>query len=61
MNNILCPTDLSETAQKGVNYAAVMAKRFNGSITLLHVLEKQETKGDGPSERRSHWKVSERW
>ncbi|MGB3526509.1 MAG: universal stress protein [Flavobacteriales bacterium] len=49
MNNILCPTDLSETAQKGVNYAAVMAKRFNGSITLLHVLEKQETKGDGPS------------
>ena len=49
MNNILCPTDLTDTALKGIHYAGMMAKRFNGGVTLLHVLEKSETKGDGPS------------
>ena len=53
MNNILCPTDLSDTALKGVHYAEILAKRFNGGVTLLHVLDKQDTKGDGPSKAKT--------
>ncbi len=46
MTNILCPTDLSPIALMGVHYADVLATRLEGSITLLHVLSKQELKGD---------------
>ncbi len=49
MNNILCPTDLTDTALKGIHYADIMAKRFNGTVTLLHVLDKKEVKDAGPS------------
>lgn len=46
MKNILCPTDLSATSLTGLHYADLVASRYAGSITLLHVLTKQELKGD---------------
>lgn len=47
MNNILCPSDLSETSKIGVAYAEVMAERLGGAVTLLHVLDKRERRDDG--------------
>lgn len=46
MKNILCPTDLSPIAMMGVHYADLLATRFGGSVTLLHVMTHQEQKGD---------------
>jgi nucleotide-binding universal stress UspA family protein len=39
MNRILVPTDFSEQAINALKVAAQMAKRFNGEIFLLHMLE----------------------
>ncbi|MEZ4806895.1 MAG: universal stress protein [Flavobacteriales bacterium] len=47
MNDILCPTDLTDTAMRGVLYADVIAARLHGSVSLLHVMGKHELKGDG--------------
>ncbi len=47
MNNILCPTDLSDTSLTGVHYAESMALRCGGGVTLLHVLDKHEKRTDG--------------
>lgn len=44
MNNILCPTDLSETSSKGIAFAELLAARLGGSVSLLHVADKQELK-----------------
>lgn len=52
MNNVLCPCDLSDTSQRGMAYAELMALRFIGSVTLLHMLDKQAAKGDGPARAR---------
>jgi nucleotide-binding universal stress UspA family protein len=37
MKNILCPTDFSETANNAIAYAAKLAQKFQGTLTLLHV------------------------
>lgn len=47
MNDILCPTDLSETALTGVRYADLLAARSGGSVLLLHAMDKKELKADG--------------
>lgn len=52
MKNILCPTDLSETSKMGVAYAELLATRLHGSISLLHVIDKQEQKGDGTAKAK---------
>ncbi len=52
MNDILCPTDLSETSLKGVHYADLLAARFDGSVSLLHVMVKKELTEDGRSKAK---------
>lgn len=52
MNNVLYPTDLSETAQRGMAYAEHMAARFIGSVSLLHVLDKHAAKGKGAQQAK---------
>lgn len=37
--NILVPTDFSPSAQRATELAIEMAKRFDASLTLLHVVE----------------------
>jgi nucleotide-binding universal stress UspA family protein len=37
MKNILCPTDFSKTATRAMEYAAYIASRTGGKLTLLHV------------------------
>jgi len=39
MNKILVPTDFSETAQKAIDSAAIIARKSGASITLLNVIE----------------------
>lgn len=39
MKNILVPTDFSEQAEKALKVAAQLAKKFDGEIYLLHMLE----------------------
>ena len=39
MKKILVPTDFSKNALKAVLYAAEIAKRYNATIYLLHILE----------------------
>ena len=39
MKNILVPTDFSDQAEKALKVAAQLAKRFDGEIYLLHLLE----------------------
>lgn len=39
MKNILVPTDFSDQAEKALKVAAQLAKKFNGEIFLLHMLE----------------------
>ncbi|PTX44466.1 nucleotide-binding universal stress UspA family protein [Christiangramia gaetbulicola] len=39
MKNILVPTDFSDQAEKALKVAAQLAKRFDGDIYLLHMLE----------------------
>jgi nucleotide-binding universal stress UspA family protein len=38
-NKILVPTDGSESALKAAQYALVLAQQFNGSITLIHIVQ----------------------
>lgn len=38
MKKILCPTDLSPTANNAVEFAATLAKKTGASLLLLHVL-----------------------
>lgn len=52
MNDILCPTDLSETSSKGVHYADLIASRFGSSVSLLHVIGKKELTADGRSKAK---------
>ncbi len=47
MNNVLCPSDLSETSMVGVAYAEHLAQRFGGAVTLLHVMDRHERRDDG--------------
>lgn len=47
MNNILCPSDLSETSMVGVAYAEQLAQRLGGAVTLLHVMDRHERRDDG--------------
>ena len=47
MNNILCPSDLTETSMVGVAYAEHLAHRLGGSVTLLHVMDRHEKRDDG--------------
>jgi nucleotide-binding universal stress UspA family protein len=37
ITRILVPTDFSETADAALDYAAMLAERFNGSLQLVHV------------------------
>ena len=46
MKDILCPTDLSETALKGIEYADMLAAGLNSSVSLLHVMNKAEGQGE---------------
>lgn len=39
MKNILVPTDFSDQAEKALKVAAQLARKFNGEIYLLHMLE----------------------
>ncbi|MGA8854113.1 MAG: universal stress protein [Christiangramia sp.] len=39
MKNILVPTDFSDQAEMALKVAAQLAKKFNGEIFLLHMLE----------------------
>lgn len=39
MKNILVPTDFSEQAEKALKVAAQLARKFDGEIFLLHMLE----------------------
>jgi len=39
MKNILVPTDFSDQAEKALKVAAQLARKFNGEIFLLHMLE----------------------
>jgi nucleotide-binding universal stress UspA family protein len=39
ITRILVPTDFSPCSQDAVRYAAVLAKRFGASISVLHVIE----------------------
>ncbi len=39
MKNILVPTDFSDQAEKALKVAAQLARRFDGEIYLLHMLE----------------------
>ena len=39
MKNILVPTDFSDQAEKALKVAAQLARRFDGEIFLLHMLE----------------------
>ena len=47
MNDILCPSDLSETSAKGVHYAELIAERLGSSVSLLHVMGKKELTEEG--------------
>lgn len=47
MNNILCPSDLTETSMVGVAYAEHLANRLGGTVTLLHVMDRHEKRDDG--------------
>ncbi|MBD1397065.1 universal stress protein [Pontibacter sp. JH31] len=38
MKKILCPTDFSKTAEKALEYAALIARQAGGQLTLLHVV-----------------------
>ena len=38
MVNILVPTDFSDLSKVAIQYAIKMANKFNGSVTLLHVI-----------------------
>lgn len=40
LKRILVPTDFSKTSEAAVTYAAELAKAFNASLHLLHVLER---------------------
>lgn len=46
MKDILCPTDLSDTALKGVQYADMLAAGLNSSVSLLHVINKADSQGE---------------
>ena len=37
--NILCPTDFSESAENAFNYAISLARKYGAKIHLLHVVE----------------------
>ena len=52
MKDILCPTDLTPTAMRGVEYADVIAKSLGSSVSLLHVMGKHELKGEGRTEAK---------
>jgi len=39
LKNILVPTDFSDASRKALDYAASLAKRVGGKITLVHVIE----------------------
>ncbi len=38
-NNILVPTDFSESSQQAMEYAIALAKQYNARINLMHALE----------------------
>src|SRR5918995_1497922 len=38
MVNILVPTDFSNLSKVAIEYAVKMANKFNGNVTLLHVI-----------------------
>ncbi len=38
MNNILCPTDFSDTANKAISYAAEMALKYDATLHLVSVI-----------------------
>ncbi len=39
MKNILVPTDFSENAASAYLYAIELAKRFNATVTVVHVYQ----------------------
>ena len=38
LENILCPIDFSEFSARALEHAVAMARRFNGEVTVLHVI-----------------------
>lgn len=46
MKDILCPTDLTPASENALRWGGAIAKAIGQSITLLHVLEKDERRGD---------------
>ena len=46
MKTILVPTDFSKHAEYALKVAAQVAKRNNGKVILLHMLELQQTGND---------------
>ena len=49
IRKILVPTDFSESAARGVTYAAALARRLGASLHLVHVIE-AEALAHGPSD-----------
>lgn len=47
IKNILFATNLSETCRQALNFAAILATRFQATIVLLHVLEKVPRSAEG--------------
>ena len=39
MNRILVPTDFSEQAENALKVAAMLARKYNADIYLLHMME----------------------
>ena len=42
MNDILCPTDFSPASETALHYAAALSNKLNASVTLLHVVAKED-------------------
>lgn len=42
MNDILCPTDFTPASETALHYAAALSNKMNASITLLHVVAKED-------------------
>lgn len=54
MRKILVPTDFSEQAENALKVAAQLAKRYNGEIYLLHIIELPADMSNPVGETRSN-------
>lgn len=52
--NLLCPTDLTLTADVALSYAGHIAACAKGDVTLFHALSKKDAQGEGVDMKRTH-------